>query len=251
MAWRLDEKYTPDYPFIAGHRGFSACYPENSMIAFVEAAKLGVDMMEIDIAVSKDGVLVLYHDKTLEAKSTPLTGRVEDYTYEELKQVRIGAKLGMEDQPLITLEEFCQKFLEYPDMIINVDLKQIDNMDHIFAVIDMLEKYGYLHRCVFNSENGKVSRYFHENTDYFLIGPPDDYPYAINQYPGIELDIDAPCVPPRLLTEELAEKVHKRGKILISCCIKDEATVDLSIQRGCRIALCDDPRPMLKRAGRL
>ena len=68
MAWKLSSKFGPEYPVIAAHRGFSACYPENTLKAFEEAAQLGIDMVELDISMSADGIPMLYHDDRLEAK---------------------------------------------------------------------------------------------------------------------------------------------------------------------------------------
>ena len=71
-------------------------------------------MVELDISMSADGIPMLYHDDLLEKKSAPLAGNITGFTREELRQVRIGAKLGMEDQPLATLEEFCQLYNKSP-----------------------------------------------------------------------------------------------------------------------------------------
>ena len=64
-----------DNIFVAAHRGWSAAYPENSMIAFQKAAELGVDQIELDIRVTKDDVLVVFHDETVERVSNG-TGKV-------------------------------------------------------------------------------------------------------------------------------------------------------------------------------
>lgn len=250
MAWKWDDKFSARYPMIGAHRGFAACYPENTMVAYIEAAELGVDMMEIDIQISKDGVPMLFHDRTLDAKTTPLTGTIADYTYEELKQVRIGAKMGMEDQPLATLEEFCQAFLKYPDIIINVDMNKAELPD-IAPTMAVLEKYGYEERIVFNSVNGDIIRYYKDNSDYYLVGPPDGFWYVRNLYPGIENDYHSINVPMNDLSPEVAKVIHDRGQTVMSCCLMTKKDAEISMECGCEIALCDDPRPMLKLMGRL
>jgi glycerophosphoryl diester phosphodiesterase len=47
---------------IHGHRGFRGLYPENTVTAFIEAAKLGVDALEMDVVISKDGEVVVSHE---------------------------------------------------------------------------------------------------------------------------------------------------------------------------------------------
>ncbi|MGB1268336.1 MAG: glycerophosphodiester phosphodiesterase family protein [Flavobacteriaceae bacterium] len=47
---------------IIGHRGFRGLYPENTLIAFIEAVKLGVDAIELDVVMSGDGKIVVSHE---------------------------------------------------------------------------------------------------------------------------------------------------------------------------------------------
>ena len=72
--------------YVAAHRGFCAKFPENTMLAFKEALKLEVDQIETDVRITKDNELVLIHDATLD-RTTNGSGRVCDYTLEELKQL--------------------------------------------------------------------------------------------------------------------------------------------------------------------
>ena len=67
------------------HRGFSGNYPENTMLAFKKAAEAGCDGIELDVQLTKDDVLVVIHDGTID-RVTDGTGRVVEYTYEELKK---------------------------------------------------------------------------------------------------------------------------------------------------------------------
>ena len=73
--WTQSEKNI----FVAAHRGWSEKYPENTMLAFRKAAELGVDQIEMDIRVTKDGQLVVIHDETVD-RVTNGTGKVCDFT---------------------------------------------------------------------------------------------------------------------------------------------------------------------------
>lgn len=53
-------------PMVIAHRGFSGRYPENTLKAFEEALKLPVDAVELDVRRTKDGVLVVIHDETVD-----------------------------------------------------------------------------------------------------------------------------------------------------------------------------------------
>jgi glycerophosphoryl diester phosphodiesterase len=64
---------------IAGHRGYKFAYPENTLLAFQKALELGVDMLEFDLRLSKDNVVMVMHDETLE-RTTNGSGRLSDYS---------------------------------------------------------------------------------------------------------------------------------------------------------------------------
>jgi Glycerophosphoryl diester phosphodiesterase len=72
------------------HRGASAYYPENTLRSFYAGLEMGADGIETDIQRTKDGVLVLHHDDTLE-RITGRSGSVRDYIYEELLDMDFGS----------------------------------------------------------------------------------------------------------------------------------------------------------------
>lgn len=83
-------RYTgQDRPIISGHRGgMMKGYPENSIAIFENTLRFTPLIYEVDPRLTKDSVVVLMHDVTLERTSTG-TGKVSDYTYEQLKQFRL------------------------------------------------------------------------------------------------------------------------------------------------------------------
>jgi glycerophosphoryl diester phosphodiesterase len=90
---------------VAAHRGGAALWPENSLLAFRNAAALGVGYLELDVHLSKDGELVVLHDPTLD-RTTTGTGAVKDRTLAELKSLRLkDAAGGVTGEPVPTLNE--------------------------------------------------------------------------------------------------------------------------------------------------
>ena len=61
---------------VFAHRGFSGRYPENTMLAFEKAVELGVDGIELDVHLSKDGELVIIHDEKVD-RTCNGTGKVK------------------------------------------------------------------------------------------------------------------------------------------------------------------------------
>ena len=78
-------------PFhIIAHRGASAYAPENTMAAFRLAAEMGIREIETDVGYTRDGAIILFHDKTLD-RTTDGTGSPGDYTLAELKELDAGS----------------------------------------------------------------------------------------------------------------------------------------------------------------
>ncbi|MGH0053533.1 MAG: glycerophosphodiester phosphodiesterase, partial [Sphaerochaetaceae bacterium] len=126
-----DSFFTP-MPRVVAHRGDSAHFPENTLSAFQSACRLGVDVIETDVHLSKDGKIVIWHDPTLD-RNTDGTGRVEDHTLTELKTFDAGYTFTTDGEnsfpfrgkgiQLCTLQEALETC---PEQRFNVDLKSKD-----------------------------------------------------------------------------------------------------------------------------
>ena len=94
-----------------GHRGACAYYPENTLRSFYAALEMGATGLETDIQRTKDGVLVLHHDDTLERVAW-VRGTVQDYTYEELLEMDFGRYQGekFSGERIVRLDTFLTHF---------------------------------------------------------------------------------------------------------------------------------------------
>ncbi len=77
---------------LCAHRGAMSTHPENTIPAFEEAIRLGAQMIEFDVQLTKDGALVLMHDATVD-RTTDGKGKVADLTLAEIKALYAGNKL--------------------------------------------------------------------------------------------------------------------------------------------------------------
>lgn len=90
------ERYVPrpvegHPPYIIAHRGISAKAPENTLAAFERAAQVpGIDMIELDVRLSKDNEVIVLHDRTLQ-RTTTGNGPARSYTLDELKSFDAGS----------------------------------------------------------------------------------------------------------------------------------------------------------------
>jgi len=82
--------------YVIAHRGVHIGIPENSLAAYEKAIDLGCDFIEIDVRATKDGELVSVHNPRIDAYVSGTTGKVSDFTLEELKALDIGERIGPE-----------------------------------------------------------------------------------------------------------------------------------------------------------
>lgn len=114
------------WPLAFAHRGFSSAGAENTMAAFAAAIELGFGYLETDVQTSADGVLMVFHDDTVD-RVTDGSGRVDELTFEQLRALRVA---GREQIP--TFEELL---LAWPDVQLNVDAKDKRSADLLALAI--------------------------------------------------------------------------------------------------------------------
>jgi glycerophosphoryl diester phosphodiesterase len=101
-------------PLAMAHRGGAIEHVENTMPAFEACVALGYRYLETDVRVTADGVLLAFHDASLE-RVTDRKGRVEHLTWDEISTARIGGR-----EPVILLEDLLGA---WPDVRFNLDIK--------------------------------------------------------------------------------------------------------------------------------
>lgn len=119
------------------HRGASEYAPENTMSSFYLGIEQGANGIETDVRRTKDGVLVLFHDRSLE-RVIGATGGIEDYTYDELMRMRVkNYRTGKEDV-IVRFEDFLRYFC-FRELEFAIELKEQGTEAE---VLDLLERYG-------------------------------------------------------------------------------------------------------------
>ena len=118
---------------VVAHRGDWRNAPENSLQAIQNCIDMGVDMVEIDIQQTKDGYLILMHDKTIN-RTTNGKGHVKDFTLDSLKTFKLKDGLGVSTAHKIpTLEEAL--LLTKDKILVNLD-KSYPIFDICYKIIE-------------------------------------------------------------------------------------------------------------------
>lgn len=135
-------------PVAIAHRGSRVLWPENTDTSFQGVYDMGFRHFETDLHLTADGVLVCFHDPTVD-RTTEATGRVEDFTLAELQSLDAGYRHGTADgysfresgARVPTLEWLLTTF---PDVSVVVDLKCDGLAEPLADLVDDLEAHDRL-----------------------------------------------------------------------------------------------------------
>ncbi|WP_431609552.1 glycerophosphodiester phosphodiesterase family protein [Chryseobacterium sp. 'Rf worker isolate 10'] len=149
---------------VVAHRGDWREAPENSVWAVKKAIEKGVDMAEIDLAMTKDSVLILMHDNTID-RTTTGKGKPSDFTLAEIKKLHLRDGLGVETQMSVPT---LQEILEISDgkILLNLD-KGFDYIKQVYPLVkkrNMLDQIlfkGHESYTEFNQKYGDIKNEIH------------------------------------------------------------------------------------------
>ena len=116
---------TPASPAIVAHRGASNDFPENTLAAFEEALRRGADAIELDVQLSRDGVPVVYHDRTL-TRAGGGRRRVSSLDWSELRELDPGLRFDrrFRGQTLPSLEQVLHRFAKRTRLLIEIKARE-------------------------------------------------------------------------------------------------------------------------------
>ncbi len=125
------------YVAVVAHRGDWRNWPENSIPAIESVIEMGVDMVEIDVKRTRDSVLVLCHDWTLD-RTTTGSGAVSEYSLEELQafDLKRGHGIAIPGLKMPTLREALEVCKDR--ILVNVD----QGFDYYDQVLELVEELG-------------------------------------------------------------------------------------------------------------
>ncbi len=225
------------------HRGFCSQYPENTILAFQKALEEGVDGIENDVQLSKDGHIVIMHDESVD-RTTNGKGWVKDLTLAELKELdaseKFGSQFGVQRVP--TLREYLELVKNQP-VITNIEMKTgvFEYLEMEQMLVDMLREYKVEDRVLITSFNHFTIMRMKERAPEIRYGfLAYDWRLDAGEYTkrnGI------PCYHPDYhnLTPAVVEDLHSHGIEVNPYTVDDPADIRDMIAKGVHSVITNCP----------
>jgi glycerophosphoryl diester phosphodiesterase len=218
---------------IIAHRGASAVAPENTLAAFMEAIRVGADMIELDVRLSRDGAVMVFHDQDL-SRTTDGHGPVEKLTLAELRELDAGSWFSDEfiGEGIPTLEEVIRTI--FPSRIelcieIKIDPGREELRGKLLAdTIAIIERTGFQGRTTivsFDRESISLSKSIRPNMRTGLIFHREEVWNECEEegYAGI----DALSVCWNIVTTPRVSAAHRADRKVIAWTIDREEELNL------------------------
>lgn len=149
-------------PRVFGHRGAAGLAPENTLPSFALAVALGVPYLELDVHGTRDGMVVVCHDPTVE-RTTDGAGALTRFTFAELQGLDAGYHFTYDGAHFpyrgqgVRIPLLDALLRAFPTQRLNIEVKQA-TPPLVAAVLDILRAAGALDRCLLAAEHDEIMR---------------------------------------------------------------------------------------------
>ena len=246
-------------PLSVAHRGHSIAFPENTMEAYRKAIELGIEMIECDVNITRDGKLVMIHDSTLD-RTTSGKGRVSASTWEDVQQLDAGGKFKPEFAG-VRVPSTEETLLLYKEAGIlscfEVKGGDADESNRIaLGVTELFIKYDMLDRAFLSSYHHEAFQAAKSKCSDLLLAPerlPDDAPADPPEAVRQAKLFSAPVLQHQytVLTPEVVRVLHENEIAVWSWSTTDEPSMVFSIDCKADALMGDDVELMLDVLNRL
>jgi glycerophosphoryl diester phosphodiesterase len=241
-------------PLSVAHRGHSIEYPENTLEAYRKSIELGIEMIECDVNITRDGRLVMMHDATLD-RTTSGTGRVSTSTWDEIQGLDAGRKFKPEFAG-VRVPSTEETLLLYKEAGIlscfEVKGGDADESNRIaLGLLELFEKHNMLETAFMSSYHHEALHLAKSKCPDLLLAPerlPDDAPADPAEAVRQAKMFSAPVIQHQytVLTPEVVRVLHENEIGVWSWSTTDEASMIFSIDCGADALMGDDVHLMLE-----
>ncbi|TDL77984.1 glycerophosphodiester phosphodiesterase [Peribacillus frigoritolerans] len=245
-------------PLIIAHQGGDGMAPGNTLAAFSLSEKLEVDMLEMDVHLSKDGEVVVIHDDTVD-RTTNGTGSVKDMSLEQLKQLDAGYHFVGPDgtHPYrnkgVTIPTMDEIFTTFPGYPMTIELKTADLL-LADKMADLIKKHNMTDKVIIASFYDEALNYFIEASDGKVpVSSPSEATrnfviahklfverlIPMNKYTAVQIPMRASGLD--LTSERIVKSLHNRNIAVQYWTINDEDSVRKLVEIGADGIMTDHP----------
>jgi glycerophosphoryl diester phosphodiesterase len=236
-------------PLAFAHRGGAGDWPENTMPAFEHAVSLGYRYVETDVHVTADGVLVAFHDESLD-RVTDRSGLIRELPWSEVSAARVDGR-----EPIPLMEDLLAT---WPDVRVNIDPKHDTAVD---PLIELIRRSGAVSRVCIGSFSDKRLDTVRRALGPELctsLGPKGTAKLKAASF-GAPLSLPAPCAQVPVKTrgvtvtdERFVRTAHRLGLQVHVWTIDDPAEMHRLLDMGVDGIMTDRPsvlRDVLEQRG--
>ena len=256
------------YPLVIGHADDTGngLWPGNTMPFLEGIADIGVDMLEMDINMTRDGRIILMHDTTVD-RTTDGNGRIPDLTLEEIQALEVGVNWTQDDgqtYPYVgqglrvpTLEEVFERFPDYPMVI---EIKQSDP-PMVEPFCNLIRQHNMQEKVIVASFNDDTIQAFRALCSEVATAPGGD---EVRNYVLLNFIFLSPILSPNyeafqvptasggitVIRQPFINAAHRRNLQVQVWTINDPTEMDRLIDLGVDGIMTDRPDILLERLKR-
>lgn len=232
-------------PVIFAHRGASSHAPENTLAAFQLAIDQGASAIELDVQLTRDKEVVVFHDLRME-RTTDGSGRLNSHTLADIKRLNAGKSFrpAFQNERVPTLREVFESLPE--DIFINIDIKNLDSPfnDLPSRTHSVIKEFNAQDRILISSFNPFALIEFSRELSIIPIGflPRSSFQTnLLTNIPFLLKRIQSIHLPFNSLTTELAHNIRSSGKRVFVYTLNHTHDIFSALEMGIDGFFTDDP----------
>ncbi len=255
-----------NYPLVIAHQGGDGLWPGDTMFAFQNAADMGADVLEMDVHITKDGVLVLMHDEAVD-RTTDGSGEIESMTLEELKKLDAGYDWSPDDGASfpfrgtgVTIPTMEEVFAAFPDKHMTIEIKKT-NASMAKPFCELIREYDMQDKVLIASFHDERLAEFreecpevatssakNETTIFVLLTKPFLGSFYSPKFFSLQVPEESGGI--TVMTPAFVKAAHERNLAVEPWTINDAETMKKLIAWGVDGIITDRPDIMLEVLGR-
>jgi glycerophosphoryl diester phosphodiesterase len=258
--------FNPDHFWVIAHRGGRSLGPESTLYTFQRALDIGVDVLEVDVRTTKDGKLIVLHDRTVD-RTTDGSGPVSDFTLAKLKTLDAGYRWSPDHGqtfPMrgkgLRIPTLAELFEAFPNVRINIEIKETRSAE-IASLCRLIRDYQMNDRVMvaafdvsplkkFRAQCPRVATSAGFREAFLFYGLQWAYLENIYSPPAQALQVPEYYGSRQVVTPRFLEAAHDRNMRVHVWTVNDTTSMQQLIDLGVDGIMTDYPERLLQLLGR-